>query len=64
MLEKGKPEPVLTFYSYDIHGNVRSLLQQLPGLGHLPQEEDPRATLLPLREFLARPGRAPAGQPS
>ncbi|HAC23524.1 MAG TPA: hypothetical protein DCE81_01270, partial [Cytophagales bacterium] len=32
MLEKGKPEPVLTFYSYDIHGNVRSLLQQLPGL--------------------------------
>jgi RHS repeat-associated protein len=32
MLEKGKPDPVLTFYSYDIHGNVRSLLQQLPGL--------------------------------
>ena len=39
-------------------------LVMLPGLGHLPQEEDPRATLLPLREFLARPGRAPAGQPS
>lgn len=39
-------------------------LVMLPGLGHLPQEEDPRATLLPLREFLARPGRAPSDQPS
>jgi pimeloyl-ACP methyl ester carboxylesterase len=27
-------------------------LVMLPGLGHIPQEEDPRATLLPLREFL------------
>lgn len=35
---------------------TRCKLVMLPGLGHLPQEEDPRTTLLPLREFLASGG--------
>lgn len=32
MLEKDRLGAVATFYDYDIHGNVRSLLQQIPGL--------------------------------
>lgn len=31
-----------------------STLVRLPGIGHLPQEEDPQASLVPVREFLAR----------
>jgi len=30
--EKDATEPIVTYYSYDEHGNVKSLLQQLPGL--------------------------------
>ncbi|WP_192350836.1 RHS repeat-associated core domain-containing protein [Algoriphagus sp. Y33] len=33
-LEKGKTDTLLTAYSYDPHGNVKSLLQQIPGLPH------------------------------
>ncbi|WP_339869279.1 RHS repeat-associated core domain-containing protein [uncultured Algoriphagus sp.] len=33
-LEKGKADTLLTAYSYDPHGNVKSLLQQIPGLAH------------------------------
>ncbi|MFN3617100.1 MAG: alpha/beta fold hydrolase [Aquabacterium sp.] len=32
---------------------ARCRLVMLPGLGHIPQEEDPRATVLVLREFLS-----------
>jgi RHS repeat-associated protein len=32
LLEEGQTEPVITYYSYDIHGNVKSLLQHIPGL--------------------------------
>lgn len=31
--EKDAPSVVATYYSYDIHGNVKSLLQQIPGMG-------------------------------
>jgi len=31
-LEKGRTDTLATYYSYDIHGNVRSLLQSVPGL--------------------------------
>ena len=31
-----------------------SRLVRLPGIGHLPQEEDPQGSLVPVREFLAR----------
>ncbi|OOG76500.1 hypothetical protein B0E43_08415 [Algoriphagus sp. A40] len=31
-LEKGKTDTLLTAYSYDTHGNVKSLFQQIPGL--------------------------------
>ncbi len=31
-LEKGQTDSLLTAYSYDSHGNVESLLQQIPGL--------------------------------
>lgn len=42
-----------------------SELVMLPGLGHVPQEEDPAATLAPLRPWLARiPERAPRPQDS
>lgn len=30
--EKGAPDVIATYYSYDIHGNVKSLVQQIPGL--------------------------------
>jgi RHS repeat-associated protein len=30
---EGSANEVATFYTYDIHGNVRSLLQKVPGLG-------------------------------
>lgn len=32
VLDKGATVPTTTQYSYDIHGNVKTLLQQLPGL--------------------------------
>jgi RHS repeat-associated protein len=32
VLEKNQPDTIATYYTYDIHGNVKSLLQQLPGL--------------------------------
>jgi len=31
-LEKGKTDTLLTAYSYDPHGNVKTLVQQIPGL--------------------------------
>ncbi|MBX2945580.1 MAG: hypothetical protein KF725_07080 [Cyclobacteriaceae bacterium] len=31
--EKDAPSVVATYYSYDIHDNVKSLLQQIPGMG-------------------------------
>ena len=34
VLEKGRTDTTATYYSYDVHGNVKSLLQQLPGLGN------------------------------
>jgi RHS repeat-associated protein len=33
VIDKGKQDTIATYYTYDIHGNVRSLLQQQPGLG-------------------------------
>jgi len=30
--DKDKPESVATYYSYDVHGNVKSILQHIPGL--------------------------------
>jgi RHS repeat-associated protein len=30
--EKGASDVIATYYSYDIHGNVKSMLQQIPGL--------------------------------
>jgi RHS repeat-associated protein len=32
MLDKFDADTIATYYSYDVHGNVRSLLQQIPGL--------------------------------
>ncbi|MBT0813141.1 hypothetical protein KIH41_17770 [Litoribacter ruber] len=32
MIEKDQPDTVFTLYSYDEHGNVKGLLQQIPGL--------------------------------
>jgi RHS repeat-associated protein len=32
ILEEGQSQPVVTAYSYDIHGSVKSLLQRIPGL--------------------------------
>jgi hypothetical protein len=34
VLEKGRTDTLATYYSYDVHGNVRSLLQAVPGLAH------------------------------
>lgn len=34
VLEKDAPDVIATYYTYDIHGNVKSLLQQIPGLGN------------------------------
>jgi RHS repeat-associated protein len=33
VLEKGSADTVRSYYSYDIHGNVKTLWQALPGLG-------------------------------
>lgn len=32
VIEKDRTDTLATYYSYDIHGNVRSLLQHIPGL--------------------------------
>lgn len=32
VLDKGKTDATTTYYSYDIHGNVKSLVQQIPDL--------------------------------
>ncbi|HEY3402434.1 MAG TPA: RHS repeat-associated core domain-containing protein [Ohtaekwangia sp.] len=32
VLEKGASDTIATYYTYDIHGNVKALLQQQPGL--------------------------------
>ena len=32
VIAKGQTDTVATFYSYDIHGNVKSLIQRIPGL--------------------------------
>lgn len=32
VLDKGKADAAATYYSYDIHGNVKSILQQVPDL--------------------------------
>lgn len=34
VLEKDAPDVITTNYSYDVHGNVKSILQQIPGLGN------------------------------
>jgi YD repeat-containing protein len=44
VLEKGRPDTVATYYSYDVHGNVRSLLQAVPGLA--PKRTDYRYDLV------------------
>ncbi|MBD2769223.1 hypothetical protein IC235_15130 [Hymenobacter sp. BT664] len=44
MLEKGFSDTIATYYSYDVHGNVRSLLQALPGLA--PKRTDYRYDLV------------------
>lgn len=32
MLEKGATDTIATYYTYDTHGNVKSLLQRVPGI--------------------------------
>src|SRR6185436_9469746 len=34
VLDAGKTDKTITYYSYDIHGNVKSLVQQLPDLAY------------------------------
>jgi pimeloyl-ACP methyl ester carboxylesterase len=49
---------ILPKYAERFHAAIPgSRLVMLPGLGHLPMEENPQRSLVPLRQFLAEPAR-------
>jgi pimeloyl-ACP methyl ester carboxylesterase len=44
-------------YGDQFHRDIAgSRLVTFPGLGHVPHEEDPQATVAAVREFLRQPG--------
>jgi pimeloyl-ACP methyl ester carboxylesterase len=51
--EEDRMIPIANASDY-LKATAGSTLVRLPGIGHLPQEEDPQASLVPVREFLAR----------
>jgi pimeloyl-ACP methyl ester carboxylesterase len=49
-------------YGEQFHRDIKgSTLVVFPGLGHVPQEEDPVATVVAVRDFLARIAAAAPG---
>jgi len=50
---KIRPFPVSNAQDY-LAAIPNATLVVLPGIGHVPQEEAPQETIIPLRDFLAR----------